>query len=169
MSPPRAGRRGDWRPPDAGVTLIELMTTLLLGSILMSAAVWTFTRYTASQEQGATADDVSSTLRFAGQRALAEEVTYCVRFDPAAGNWATYRYACSGGGAVLVDRGAVRGSRTSLTGASFVAPTGATSADVLFTPRGTASDGSVDVVRTGTSSRYRVSVEGLTARVTTSR
>ncbi len=169
MSPRRAGRRGDWRPSDAGVTMIEIMTTLLLGSILMAAAVWTFTRYTASQEQSATADDVSSTLRYAGQRAVAEEITYCVRFDPPAGTWRTYRYACSGGSAVQVDRGAVRGSRTSLTAASFVAPAGGTSADVLFTPRGTASDGFVDVVRSGTSSRYRISVEGLTARVAASR
>ncbi len=169
MAPRRAGRRRVRPVADAGVTLIEIMTTLMLGSILMATAVWTFTRYTASQEQGATADDVSSALRYAGQRATAEEITYCVHFDPAAGSWSTFRYACSGGGAVQVDRGAVRGSRTSLTTAAFVAPTGGTSTDVVFTPRGTASDGVIDVVRSGTSSRYRISVEGLTARVATTR
>ncbi len=169
MSPRRTGRRSGRPPSDAGVTLIEIMTTLMIGSILMATSVWTFTRYTASQEQSSTADDVSSVLRYAGQRATAEEITYCVHFDPAAGSWQTSRYACSGGSAVFVDRGAVRGSRTSLTAATFVQSDGSISADVLFTPRGTASDGSVDVVRGGTSSRYRISVEGLTGRVATSR
>jgi Tfp pilus assembly protein FimT len=168
MSPRRAGRPSVRPAPDVGVTLIEIMTTLMIGSILMAASVATFTRYTASREQSGTADDLSSTLRYAGQRAIAEEITFCVHFDLAAGTWRTYRYACSGG-AAQVDMSAVRGSRTSLTAAAFLAPTGGTSADVLFTPRGTASDGSVDVIRTGTSTRYRISVEGLTARVTTSR
>lgn len=147
--------------------MIEMITTLALGSILMATAVWTFGRYTAAQEQSGSADDVSSTLRYTAQRALAEEISYCVTFDTGAGAWRVYRYACSGASAVQVDRGAVRGSRVTLANASFIGSDGATSADVTFTPRGTASDGSVDVLRSGTSSRYRVSVEGLTGRVTT--
>lgn len=169
MSPRRAGCRGGRRSSDAGVTLIEVMATLALGSILMATAVWTFGRYTAAQAQSASADDISSTLRFTAQRALAEEISYCVTFDTAAGSWRVYRYACSGGSAVQVDRGAVRGSNVKLANASFVGSDGVTSAEVTFKPRGTASDGSVDVLRTGTSSRYRISVEGLTGRVTTTR
>lgn len=169
MSPRRAGRPSVRRSADGGITLIEVMTTLALGSILMATAVWTFGRYTAASAQSASADDVSSTLRFTAQRALAEEIRYCVTFDTAAGAWRVYRYACSGASALQVDRGAVRGSNVTLANASFVGSDGATSADVTFTPRGTASDGSVDVLRTGSSSRYRIFVEGLTGRVTTTR
>ncbi len=56
-------------------------------------------------------------------------------------------------------------SRISYSAPSFLQNDGTTTSSVYFYERGSASKGSVVVVRSGSSKQYTVNVAGLTARV----
>jgi hypothetical protein len=99
-------------------------------------------------------------LRNAQTSAVAENITY--RVDIATNKATTYRLGATAQVKQLVK---IDTSSVTLTGASFVDSTGATSTSIFFYPRGSASKGSVKVVRSGRAKVYTISVEGLTARV----
>lgn len=153
---------------DEGFTLVELLVVIVLMGVAMTIAVGGFQRYAATSEHTGTRNDVVSALRAAHQRALAEAAVYCVRFAADGRTWTTYRGTCSTG-TVVKGPEQVGGSRVSLADVDFVRADGTTgSRDVEFTARGTASKGSLKIVRSDGSKTYTVSVEGLTARVSAS-
>ncbi len=161
----RAARR------DEGVTLLELMVTLSIAGILMAIATWGMRSYLLSQRESGTATDVRSVLRSAGERALSEGRTYCVRFS--ATSWTVYRSDCTVAANKVGGPYQVRDSSITVTGVDFPPPAtavlGQTSACpdadqcAYFYPRGTALPGELRVTRPGKT--YTVRVEGLTGRV----
>ena len=154
-------RKSDRR--DQGFTMVELLVALSVLGVMTGLAVAGWSGYATANEHTGTRDNVVSALRAANQRALAEAKSYCVTFDVAAGTWTTRRLTCAGS----IVKGPERtvGGSITLADAGFLQPDGTTQPQVLFTPRGTGSKGSIKINRSGSSKVYVVSVEGLTGRV----
>lgn len=158
----RRTSRGD----DSGFTLIESLVVMAIGGIMMAIVAWGYRSYQISADHRGGTAQVVSMLRNAQSRSLSEARTYCVRFNTTARTIALYRYSCdtasggeSAGGTTDMPRG------VAFSGVSFTRPDGTTSSDVYFYPRGSASGGGLTVTRSGSSRTYTVTVEGLTARV----
>jgi prepilin-type N-terminal cleavage/methylation domain-containing protein len=152
---------------EGGFTLIETLLVVSILGIGSTIAVAGYGSYARTAEFTGTRDSVVSALRAANQRAITEATEYCVRFDAGGTTWTTYRGAC--GGTVVKGPEEVGGKQVALASIDFVRPDGTTgSKDVTFTARGTASKGSLKVTRSNSSTTYTISVEGLTARVSTS-
>lgn len=146
--------------------MLAVVAIMGIGSAI---AVSGFSSYAKSAEHSGTRDGVVSALRAANQRALAEASTYCVRFAADGKSWTTIRGTCAAGTTVVKGPEPVGGKQVSVIDVSFLRADGTPgSRDVEFTARGTASKGSIKVVRSDASTTYTVSVEGLTARVATS-
>lgn len=152
---------------DSGFTLVETLVVISILGIGSTIAVSGYASYARSAEHTGTRDGVVSALRSANQRALTEAAAYCVRFAADGTSWSTYRGTCDD---VLVKGPeAVGGSQVSVTDVSFIGADGNPgSRDVTFTARGTASKGSLKVARAGSAKTYTITVEGLTARVSSS-
>lgn len=162
---------------DAGFTLIELATAMMIFGILSAIAVGSlYSLRNATAGQSAQRELVAGVRQWQ-TRAVAEATTYCVDFGSTASStkYSVYRvpgmdtgtlpagYSCTGGTKVS---GPVKApDRTLFTNIGFRQRNGATTAYVLFYPRGAASPGSVRVGRTASTKTYTVTVEGLTARV----
>jgi type IV fimbrial biogenesis protein FimT len=151
------------RPADDGFTLVEVLVTMAIASLLFALGAAGWRAYAAGQAQRAAADALVVLMREAHQHAVTEGVGYGVRLTPAGGPWVLLRSPatdCTGGtarGGEVPSRGGV-----SLVGGSFP------SSCVYFKPRGTATPGTVQVVRDGTSTAYTITVEGLTGRASIS-
>ncbi len=163
----RARLNGD----DAGFTLLEILVAMSISGLLVGLAVGPFRAYErASQEQGSVRDIVS-TLRNTQERAVSEARTYCVSFDTTGRSYVTSRPVNPAATPLVCDtdplhivRGPVKlRSRIDFQSVTFTTGSGASA--VFFTPRGSATPGTVVLSRTGSSKQYTVSVEGLTARV----
>ena len=156
------------RHDDSGFTLSETLVVMSIGAILMGILAWGYRSYQISTDHRGGTAQVVSTLRNAQSRSLSEARTYCVRVSASARTLALYRYSCDtaaggevAGGTVVMPRG------VGFADVAFTTPDGAESADVYFYPRGSASGGALTVTRSGTSRTFTVTVEGLTARVST--
>lgn len=153
------------RPEGRGFTLIELLVIMTMLGVLFAMAAFGFRNYQLASSHNGAAQEVTSAMRNAQQRALTEAVNFCVKFDVAANAYSTWRGNCQTG---------VRVSSSKLAdGVQFQAPTftnpdGSTSTDATFTPRGTASGGSVKIVRSNSSKVYTINLERLTSRVSQS-
>lgn len=163
---PRARLSAD----DAGFTLLEILVAMSIAGALTGLAVGPFRNYErATQEQGSVRD-VVSTLRNTQERAVSEARTYCVSFDMTARTYVTARPVNPAATPLVCDTAnAVRGPvklRSQILFSSITFTTGSGSAAVFFSPRGSATPGTVVLSRPGSSKQYTVSVEGLTARVT---
>jgi len=159
-------RAREARRDDGGFTLIETLVVLAIGGIMLGITAWAYRSYQVRHDHRGAAAQSVSTLRNAQSRALSEARTYCVRFDATAKTTRLYRYSCdtaSGGEAVAEAVDLPRGVK--LNSAAFTRPDGTVSADAYFYPRGSASGGSVVIGHAATSRTYTVTVEGLTARV----
>lgn len=156
-SPPRPSR-------DAGFTLVETLAVVGISSIMLGLVVTAYRGYDASTRHKGTAREISSTLRAAQVRAFSEARTYCVRFSSDGKTYQMHRLSCDSG-PVAGGPYEVNGHGIRVVNAAFTRPDGTTSADVYFYPRGSASAGRVEVRRDGSSKTYTVTVEGLTARV----
>lgn len=158
---------------DSGFTLIEVLTTVTLLGVMTAIAVAGFSRYSNAHEQDGTARSLQSGLRDAQQRAVTEGRAVCVAFTATA--YTVWRSACD-----------------PATGTRLEGPVTTQSADVrielptpqtlTFTPRGTATWPSIagdatvaacggvksfeiEVVRTSSTTTYRLCVAALTGRV----
>lgn len=155
---------------EAGTTMVEILTVVMIMGIMMGIAAIGLISYRTTSEHRATRDVVVSTLRHASERALSEQRTYCVQFTTT--TWSLYRAACSGVTSVAVQTSVPLDSNAESLAGAFTHPAGHTSACgtgtcVYFYPRGNGSDGSLTISRAGRSN-YTVEVEGLTSRVSTS-
>jgi prepilin-type N-terminal cleavage/methylation domain-containing protein len=153
----RASRQGD-----QGFTLLEVITTCLLLSILISLAVGPWQGYRHARAHREARDELVATLRNAQVSAVSENVTY--RVDISADKAITYRVPVTGA-PVERRRYAIDDDSITFTGADFVNASGVSGSSVFFYPRGSAGKGDVNVSRSGRTKIYTVSVEGLTARV----
>ena len=155
------------RGSDSGFTLVEVLTVLSIMGIMFGFAVGGFASYQVQSQHRGAWDELRSTLRNAGERALSEQRTYCVHVG--ATEWNVYRGECAVGNMVQSVTPSGAGSVT--TAPAFTAPASHTSACptalgdcVYFYPRGNSSSGSATVERDGRDD-LTVDVEGLTARV----
>jgi prepilin-type N-terminal cleavage/methylation domain-containing protein len=164
---------------DDGFTLIEFCTALTLFSILSAMAVVGLRTYSRAQAQNGTRSEIVSALRYAQTRSITEGTTYCVDFS-AADSWSVYRISGLGSGALPVGFSCIANgtkikgpfsaqSSVSLLSPSFAQRDGTNASWTLFYPRGSATPGSVTVVRSddqsATRKKYVIEVEALTARV----
>lgn len=149
------------RDEDVGFTLLEVMVTCVLLGVLLGMSFMPWQSYRRSAAHKDASRQLVMVLRNAQASAVAEGVTYRVQV----GN----REVTSFRGATGSDRRMsfrIEESTVSFAAGTFTAPDGSVSStEVLFLPRGVASDGDVTVVRSGRSKVYVVSVEGLTSRV----
>jgi prepilin-type N-terminal cleavage/methylation domain-containing protein len=150
------------RSTDDGFTLLEVMTTCLLLGLLLAIAAGPWRQYAAAKDHKGAQRQLVSVLRHAQVASVSEARTY--RVDISTSN--VKEFAGNGASWVLKRTEHVPSANVTYSGGSFVDKDGVTSTtSVYFYPRGSASRGSVDVVRAGSSKIYSVSVEGLTARV----
>lgn len=148
---------------DSGFTLIELLVSLALLSIVMVVAVGGWASWSKAREHSGSATELESRLRQAQQQAVTEGQAMCLKFS--ADEYAVFRGECVATGARVVGPFATDAKDVHLTSPSFTNRSGTPEANVTFYPRGTASEGTVKVTRTGTQRVYTVTVEGLTGRV----
>jgi prepilin-type N-terminal cleavage/methylation domain-containing protein len=149
-----------------GFTLVELMVTMLIGSVLLaigSAAVFNLRN---TSEQSGSATQMLSQFRKVAELSQSEGRTYCI--DLAANRtYKTWRYACSGPTAVSFES-----ARTTQSARVTFSSTGASTANcpagdrcVYFYPRGTATAATITIISSARGKVYTLHVEGLTSRV----
>ena len=146
---------------DHGFTLIEVLVTIGLASVLMAFAVAGYHRWTIASEQSGTARELQSLLRNTQQRAVTEGTAMCVQFNTTADTYRVVEGTCAAPGGQLQGPFHTSDDRIDIAAPSFTAG----STGVTFFARGTASAGSVQVVRDGSTKVYTIDVEGLTGRV----
>ena len=163
---------------EAGFTLLELLTVMSIGGILMALAVGGMFKLARAQQQSATSESLLSTMRAAQANAQGEGRAYCVRFDSTT-TWSTWRYSCdpaeptTPGSPLQVNQGKTEGTAflaavsvtaSPVSGLAHACPSTALGC-AFFYPRGIASSGSVQVKRQSSSSTYTLTIVGITGRV----
>jgi type II secretion system protein H len=150
------------RSDERGFTLIEVLTAMAIMGITLGIVAGGSMSWTRAREQSGTAQQLVSFMRQAQQRALTEATSYCVKFETSR----TYTMR-KGTCASAIVRGPAETDAAGVTlVASFAQTDGTDAAQVIFTPRGSASPGTATVERAGRDPIV-VHVEGLTARVST--
>lgn len=149
-------------PRDEGFTLLEVMVTIAIMGIVLAFSVTGWSRYARAHEQSGTAQELRTALRGVQQRAVTEGTTMCVSFGTT--SYTVWRGTCTSADRVL---GPVQtNGRAQLVTPVFTQLTASQAANTLvFTPRGTASQGDVHITRPGSTKDYRVAVDGFTGRV----
>ena len=144
---------------DSGFTLIELLVTITLLGVLMAISVSGWSSWSKARQQSGTASELTSTLRQTQQRAVTEGTAMCVTFTNI--TYTVSRGSCTSSAPLAANR--VAGPVPAGRGVSIAS--GAFPVGVTFTARGTSTDGSVTVTRTGSTKVYTLRVEGFTGRV----
>lgn len=166
-----SGRRGSRtlslrsQSSEAGFTLIELLVVMVIMTVLSGLSVTGWVSHQRKAEHKSTANQVVSVMRNAQQAAYAEAVAYCIQFDTASTGYRVYKRACGAAGQLVGGTKRTQGSRVTFTSASFKQSDGTLASSVTFTPRGTASKGTLEITSSVKAKRYIISVEGLTGRV----
>jgi prepilin-type N-terminal cleavage/methylation domain-containing protein len=153
------------RRGDEGFTLIELCVAMLIFSVMAALAVYPLRTWMAGERQGSTTSAVEAALREAQQRAITEGRSMCVSFNLGTQTYTFLRGACGTAGQVTLDGPVKPDTGVRFTAATFAAPAGGTTTGVTFYPRGTASPGTVQISRSGSTRVDTLTVEGLTGRV----
>jgi prepilin-type N-terminal cleavage/methylation domain-containing protein len=152
---------------DAGFTLIELAVAMVLFGIIVGIAVGPYKRYNGTQQHIGTTRRIVAALRLAQVASVSEGVIYRVDFAPK--SFKVYRREPASGAWSLTSNSAVQEGSVAISSTQFTLPDGSSSTSCYFYPRGTASAtpsaSGIAIVRTGTSRKYTIKVEGLTARV----
>jgi type II secretion system protein H len=157
-----------------GFTLIELLVVIVLMGVTFTLAVGPYVHYRTSQQHMNSAREIVSVLRNAQTRSVAEERVYRVVFSPSSTNSAparsyTVSYRETGGASyTTLSTSTTLDKNLWVASATFdnlAADPDAVPGSVYFYPRGTATQGTLVVGRTGSAKTYTVTVEGLTGRV----
>lgn len=149
---------------DQGLTLIELLVAMVMFAIMAVLSTTGWMSYQRTVQHRSAGQEIASALRNAQQSALAEAVTYCMRFDSANGTYQLFKFTCDG--TVPAVKPAVElPGRLSLSGVAFTQANGNPAQRVLFLPRGSATPGDLTIERDGSNKTYTIDVEGLTGRV----
>lgn len=150
---------------DGGFTLIEVLVAIALIGLMATLAVGGYSRWAKSSAHVGTAREVQTTMRQAQQQAVTEGRATCVWFDVSSDTYTVYRGACEASTKQkLTGPHHTASDDVGLSEPSFAGSAGA-SAGVTFYARGTAAAGQVQVTRSGSAKVYRLTVEGLTGRV----
>jgi type II secretion system protein H len=152
---------------DSGFTLIELLVVISLMGVMMAIAVTGWNSWARASEHKGAARELQSVLRQTQQRAVTEGQTMCVDFDVASNSYWVTEGVCGVAGAVVMNSVKVQGTGVAIKGPEFTpsADPDTVETGVTFYSRGTAWSGHVYVVRSGSTKLYKLSVEGLTGRV----
>jgi len=150
---------------DSGFTLIEVIVVVALLGALMAISVGGYDRWSRASEQSGTARELQTLLRSTHQRAITEGTAMCVLFDTTADEYAVHRGTCAAPGDQVDGPFRTDGPQVHLASPAFV---GSGGPGVTFYSRGTATSGTVQVTRTGSSKVYTLRVEQLTGRVSVS-
>lgn len=147
---------------DSGFTLIEVLVTITLMGVMMAIAVSGWSAWSQASAHSGTAREIQSVLRQAQQQAVTEGTSICVQFSESANSYSVLRGSCDGSLTAIRGPMTPDGNQVSISSPTFstASPSG-----VTFYARGTATAGTVKVVRSGSSKVYTLKVEGLTGRV----
>ena len=149
------GQRRDQRQ-DVGFSLLELLVAMTIFGTLVAMSAPTLSNFGRAADQRDLAQSTASALRNAGQRAVAEQRSYCVSFTSTRSR--LYRGACATG----TDLGVL----TTATGRNaFVVPALGGTSECTFLPRGSTSGCLVHVVRQGNPTVIPLLVNRLSGRV----
>ncbi len=161
-----AARTGRPRSPrgrsDAGFTMIELMFTMVLFGLLVAIGAGPWSHYRAKQEHRGATRELVAFLRRAQVRAVAEETTYRVDIAADGRSATTFRFNGTSFDSGMTIETPTK--RVTYATPVFTSPSGS-GASIFFFARGSASKGSLNVVREGSDEVFTIQVEGLTARV----
>lgn len=155
-------------PRDAGYSLVEILVAVTLMGIVLVLGVGSFRAWAVAEDQEGTVTDLQTILRQTQTRAITEGVHFCVTFDTAADTYTVNRYACGTplqrvNGPIKPQAGTIE-----FQNVQFRQPDGTYSPNLTFRPTGTATAGSLQIVRAGSAKVYTLSVEGFTGRVSIS-
>jgi type II secretion system protein H len=154
------------RRSEAGLTLVELVVAMAVMGLLMAIAVSGWRSWATAREHKGTAQQITSVLRQAHQRAVTEGRSACVLFDTARAEWSVFRGRCDATDKVRVQGPFHTASpKVAISSAAFTGTSSTVYPGVTFSPRGTASPGELKLTRSGAERTYVISVEGLTGRV----
>lgn len=153
-------RRGN--STESGFTLIELMTTMALLGVLVAIAVGPWRGYQTTRQHREAAREAVAVMRNAQVSAVAESVRYRVAVGAGGSSLVVYRSPV-GGPEVVKTTLKSPSTKVTFQAASFTTSAGPTTS-AYFYPRGSATAGSLTVVRTSRPA-YTIDVEGLTGRV----
>ena len=154
---------------DSGFTLIEMMVVVGFVSLLAAFGVGAWKQWTVGHAQVGAVTDMQTVLRQTQVRAVTEGQNFCVKFDTTANAYTVYRFACNTTGNVKVNGPFTLGDpRVQLGNVAFDSVSPATSTQLTFKASGSATPGTLQVIRTGSTKVYTLDVEGLTGRVSVS-
>lgn len=154
-------------PADAGFTMLEVMVTIGISGVLMAVAVTGWQGWARASEQDGFATEIQLVLRQAQQRAVTTGSSICVDFDAGNESWTVKRGRCDG------TTTTIEAPRRAPQGLDLVTPSfdyGTSVPDragVTFRPWGSATPGGLYIERED-GPPIRISVQGLTGRVSTS-
>ena len=155
---------------DAGFTLLELVVTMLIGSVLAAIGAAGVLNWQRTSEQQGSSQELVSQLRKTAERSVSEGRTYCVDFSSTT-TYVLWQYACGTSGTAVEGARTTQSSRVTLSetvtlpSPAPACPSGQSC--VYFYPRGTATPATVLVRSSSRSKVYTIFVEGLTSRVYT--
>jgi prepilin-type N-terminal cleavage/methylation domain-containing protein len=168
------------RSTERGFTLVELISVIAIGAILLSLGAGALREYTRGKALAGARDMTVTQLRHAQQRTFSEGYpkAYGIRFEKGGTRWDLVRYDASAATCVVVESHTLTNGVTissASTGTDFSETAGASlcaglapvaSYEVaLFYARGTASAGKVTFNLTGGAKTRTVSVNGATGSV----
>lgn len=151
---------------DAGFTLLEVMCVMAVISVLTAITLDPVRSWSDARAHAGSAAAIQSVLRETQQRAVTEGRAMCVDFAAASQSYTVHRASCENidPSAPPVD-GPLYTHAPNVRIAEPAFGASGSSTGVTFKPRGTATGGSVKVLRDGSSKAYTVSVDPLTGRI----